>query len=95
MVEKVELKVKKEDESGVGNIKNLIKEIDRTGERNMYGRFERQRKTKREMDDNLEQMAIDHPRVTIAKFDSKKYVRGLEEGEEPFPVSPKIGPYLL
>jgi hypothetical protein len=29
------------------------------------------------------------------KFENNKFKRGLDEGEEPFPVSPKIGPYIV
>ena len=36
-----------------------------------------------------------NPRVSIAKYESRKDKRGLQadEGETPFPVSPRIGPY--
>ena len=34
-------------------------------------------------------------RVTLEKYDSKKLKRGLDEGQVPFPVMPKIGPYVV
>lgn len=38
-----------------------------------------------------------HDRVSIKKFESQKFKRGLqiEHGETPYPVSPKIGPYEI
>jgi hypothetical protein len=35
----------------------------------------------------------DHARVSITKYSSKEFKRGLGEDEKPFPVSPKVGPY--
>ena len=34
-------------------------------------------------------------RVTLEKFHAKNLKRGLDEGEAPFPVMPKIGPYVV
>jgi CDGSH-type Zn-finger protein len=36
-----------------------------------------------------------NPRVTINKYESKLFKRGLQPDETPFPVSPKVGPYLV
>jgi hypothetical protein len=33
--------------------------------------------------------------VTIEKFENNKFKRGLDEGETAFPISPKIGPYII
>jgi CDGSH-type Zn-finger protein len=29
------------------------------------------------------------------KYENNKFKRGLDEGQEPFPVSPKVGPYIV
>ena len=34
-------------------------------------------------------------RVSIFKYESNIFKRGLQENETPFPVSPKVGPYLV
>ncbi|CDW81647.1 zinc finger cdgsh-type domain protein [Stylonychia lemnae] len=79
------------------DIKQQIKSLDRSQEDNLYGKFKRQRKTVQERDQNLHLYL--HPdlqnnsRVSIAKFESRAFKRGLDEGEAPFPVSPRIGPY--
>ena len=36
-----------------------------------------------------------HERVSLKKFNRKTFKRGMDEGDEPFPVSPKIGPYKI
>jgi CDGSH-type Zn-finger protein len=33
--------------------------------------------------------------VIIEKFENRNFKRGLDEGEQPFPVQAKIGPYLV
>ena len=38
---------------------------------------------------------LENPRVLAQKFDTKSFSRGLPEGENPFPVQPKIGPYVV
>lgn len=63
----------------------------------MYGRFTRVRETLQEKNTNLERHLhpdlVNNPQVSIAKFATNTFKRGLDEGEIPFPVSPKIGPY--
>jgi CDGSH-type Zn-finger protein len=34
-------------------------------------------------------------RVSIQKYENRQFKRGLSEGEQAFPVSPKIGPYVV
>ena len=34
-------------------------------------------------------------RCTLQKFSPKEFKRGLAEDEEPFPISPRIGPYVI
>ena len=34
-------------------------------------------------------------RVSIEKFENNKFRRGLQDGEVPFPVQPKLGPYVV
>jgi CDGSH-type Zn-finger protein len=36
-----------------------------------------------------------HPRVQIFKYESRIFKRGLQANETPFPLSPKLGPYLV
>ena len=36
-----------------------------------------------------------HDRVTVERYQSKNFKRGLQEGEEAFPVIAKIGPYIV
>mmetsp|Transcript_40741 Transcript_40741/g.39338 ORF Transcript_40741/g.39338 Transcript_40741/m.39338 type:complete len:119 (-) Transcript_40741:246-602(-) len=91
-------KVRKDKRKG-SEIKSIIRDLDRSGEKNLYGRFSKIRESKKEKDSNLEKHL--HPdlasneRVTIQKFERKRYKRGLSEEEAPFPVSPKIGPYIV
>ncbi len=73
----------KEDEDA--DIKQKIRELDRTGDNNLFGRYKRQRKTLKERNTNLEvhlhPSLMNHPRVSIEKFESKNFRRGLQEGE--------------
>ena len=73
--------------------------MDRSGTHNLYGRYKRQRQTKREKNSNLESHLhpdlVNHSRVSIQKYDKRTLVRGLPEDETPFPVSPRIGPYIV
>jgi len=65
----------------------------------LFGKYKRVRKTLKEKNSNLEDHL--HPsllatgRVTIEKFENNKFKRGLDEGETAFPISPKIGPYII
>lgn len=81
------------------DIKQKIRDFDRTGPNNLFGKYQRQRKTLKERNTNLEEhlhpSLVNNPRVSIEKFEARNFKRGLEEGEKPFPVSPKIGPYLV
>lgn len=80
-------------------LRSEIKSLEREGADNMYSIYKRQKKTVKERNTNLE----DHlsadlqamPNVSIQKFDRRNPKRGLqrEDGEHPFPVVPKIGPY--
>ena len=33
--------------------------------------------------------------VTLAKYENNKFKRGLDDGEHPFPVTPRIAPYVV
>ena len=66
----------------------------------MYSMYKPVRQTVRERDSNLAERFLsealrDNPRVSIVKYQAKDFKRGLqeEEGEKPFPVSPRIGHY--
>ena len=65
----------------------------------MYGKYKRVRETLKEKNSNLDRHIhpdlLNNPRVTIEKFESKNFKRGLDEDEVPFPVSPRIGPYKI
>ncbi len=75
--------------------------MERQGEDNLYGKFKRARKTVTERNNNLEVHLAESlkalPNVTIAKYESNKFKRGLvaEDGEQPFPISPRIAPYEI
>tara|TARA_B110000285_G_C14983589_1_gene542672 strand:- start:484 stop:630 length:147 start_codon:yes stop_codon:yes gene_type:complete len=38
---------------------------------------------------------LKNKKVSLKKFEPNAFERGLKEGEEPFPVQPKIGPYIV
>jgi len=38
---------------------------------------------------------VDHDRVSIVKFESRTFKRGLAEDEEAVPVVDKVGPYIV
>ena len=73
--------------------------MDRSGPNNLFGKYKRQRKTLKEKNMNLEEHV--HPdllatgRVTIEKFESNNFKRGLAKDDKPFPISPKVGPYVV
>lgn len=77
----------------------MIRQLDRTGSNNLFGKYQRQRKTVQERNINLEQHL--HPdllkfsNVTIEKYENKNFKRGLNPDEKPFPVSSKVGPYII
>ena len=62
-------------------LKKEIRELERQGEENLYGKFKRARKTVKERNNNLEVHIADSlkalPNVTITKYESKKFKRGL------------------
>ena len=43
----------------------------------------------------LHEDLLTNDRVMIQKYDAKSMTRGLNEEQAPFPVQPKIGPYLV
>ena len=49
------------------------------------------------LEDNLSDSLKENPRVCINKFNRREFKRGLqvEEGEHPFPVQAKLGPYKV
>jgi hypothetical protein len=73
--------------------------LDRSGPNNLFGKYRRQRKTLKERNSNLElhlhPSLVGHERVSIEKFENNKFKRGLEADEKPFPISPKVGPYVV
>jgi len=83
------------------DLKKEIKQLERQGEDNLYGRFKPIRKSVRERNQNLNQLLHEDlrslPNVTISKYEGKNFKRGLQpdQGEHPFPVSPRIGPYEI
>lgn len=71
--------------------------MDREGEENLYASIKTQRKPRRERNDNLDRHLNEdlagNPRVSIKMWEARQFKRGLQEDEEPFPVSPRVGPY--
>ena len=65
----------------------------------MYGKYPRQRKTLKERNTNLEVHLhpdlLNNERVSIQKYENRSFKRGLDSNDAPFPVSPKIGPYVV
>ena len=47
------------------------------------------------MEDNLHPALLAHPNVTLEKSEGQNFRRGLQEGETPFPVIAKLGPYIV
>lgn len=72
-------------------LKQEIKDLDRAGDDNLFGKYKATRRTVRERNAALEDLL--HPdllaneRVSIQKFSRMDFKRGLqaEEGEHPFP----------
>ena len=56
-------------------------------------------KSAKERNKNLEELInpklLELSNVTFQKFDRREFVRGLAEGERPFPVTPRIAPYEI
>ena len=83
-------------------IKSSMKQLERESkENNLYSRYKPIRKTVKERNmnvhENLSEALRENPRVSIAKFSRADFKRGLqvEEGEHPFPVLAKLGPYKV
>ena len=89
--------VKQEEDTE--DIKQKIRSLDRTGDSNLFGRYKRQRKTLKERNTNftehLHPALAANPRVSIEKYQNRNFKRGLQEGEHPFPIQSKVGPYLV
>ena len=47
------------------------------------------------MEDNLHPDLLANPNVTVEKFENRKFRRGLQENETPFPIIAKMGPYIV
>lgn len=81
------------------DIKQHIRKLERSGPNNLFGKYQRTRKTLKERNTNLEDHL--HPsllasgRVTIEKYENNKFKRGLDETDTAFPISPKVGPYIV
>ena len=79
-----------------------VKSLERAEkEGNMYNLYQPVRKTIKErnmnLEDHLHSSLQDNPRVSIKKFKRDNFKRDLqeEEGEFPFPVQAKLGPYEI
>ncbi len=63
--------------------------LDRTSDDNLYGMYKRQRKTIKErntqLNEHLHPDLLANPRVSIEKFENRKFKRGLGADETPFP----------
>ena len=67
----------------------------------MYTRVEKKRMSSTERNRPEQIQSFLHPdllandRVTVEKFERKNFKQGLLEDESPFPVIPKVGPYIV
>jgi len=63
------------------DLKKEIKQLERQGEDNLYGKFKPVRKTVRERNQNLDQLLHEElrslPNVTISKYEGRNFKRGL------------------
>mmetsp|Transcript_29992 Transcript_29992/g.45861 ORF Transcript_29992/g.45861 Transcript_29992/m.45861 type:complete len:104 (+) Transcript_29992:387-698(+) len=75
--------------------------MERGGHNNLYGRVKRRRMTRAErnapenIESHLHPSLLANDRVSIEKYSANVFKRGLQEGEEPFPVISKVGPYVV
>ena len=75
--------------------------MDRSADDNLYGKYRRSRETVTERNENLERHLSEElnslPNVKIQKFSKQVFKRGLQpqDGEHPFPATPRIGPYEI
>jgi len=81
-------------------LRHAVKDLERDGENNMYSIYKKQRKSRKERNSNLAEQHLSEelanmPNVSIEKYSKLSYKRGLqhEDGELPFPCTPKVGPY--
>ena len=82
-------------------LRQELESLDRSSRSNMYQRVQRRRPTKKELNSHDRLATFLHPallaneRVTIQKFSAREFKRGLAEDEEPFPISPTVGPMVV
>jgi len=82
-------------------LKQSMKEMDRADDKNnLYGIYRPIRKTVKQRNENLDETHLHealrtNERVSIQKYQGREFKRGLQEedGEVPFPVSARVGPY--
>lgn len=92
---------KKAKEVSNVSLKEELRSLDRRTPNNMYQRVEKVRLSRKEMQSEEHLVSFLHPdllendRITMNRFNRKTFQRGLHETEEPFPVSPQIGPYNI
>ena len=67
----------------------------------MYSRVKKVRTSRKDRDSSSAITSHIHPdlqsksRVQIHKYKSREFKRGLSEEDTPFPIQPKIGPYIV
>lgn len=97
----VKLQFEQRDDVRGLDLKKMVDELDRSSSNNLYARIEPVRldKKARNSQDHIQTFLHPdlqaHSRVTIEKYQSKNFKRGLQEGETAFPVQAKIGPYKV
>ena len=83
------------------DLKTRIRGLDRSGPTNLYSTISKTRMTKKERNSHehltsfLNEDLLKNERVIVQKYDVKSHTRGLHENQAPFPVQPKIGPYVV
>ena len=85
--------------SGAEARRKVQEMAENRSEQNLFSNYKRTRKTRKELDatmeDNVHPDLLANPNVTLEKFENRSFRRGLQEGETPFPIIAKIGPYIV
>ena len=83
------------------DLRDQVRSLSRSGPQNMYSQVPKTRLTKKERNSEehlhsfINSGLLENSRVKVEKFDVNTFSRGLPEDEAPFPVQPKIGPYVV
>ena len=85
--------------SGAEARRKVQEMAENRSEQNLFSNYTRTRKSRKELDatmeDNVHPDLLANPNVTLEKFENNTFRRGLQEGETPFPIIAKVGPYIV